>query len=99
MRPHLYANCMLLLYTRSKIIDISGLTIHVPQSPITPYIEKYKALYILPDKREAAAACSAFSSGRKINTQQQCSGISSVLSSLFVVQLAMATFIAKHTQP
>ena len=52
-----------------------------------------------PDKREAAAARSACSSGRKIHTQQQYCGVSSVLSSLCSVQLAMETFNAKHTQP
>ena len=52
-----------------------------------------------PDKREAAAARSACSSGRKIHTQQQYCGVSSVLSSLCSVQFAMETFNAKHTQP
>ena len=66
-------------------------SIHVPLSPITPYVAPIKEKLLLHAVHAVLE--------EKYTQQQQYSGVSSVLSSLCSVQLAMETFNAKHTQP
>ena len=72
-------------------IKWSNLGIHVPLSPITPYVAPIKEKLLLHAVHAVLE--------EKYTQQQQYSGVSSVLSSLCSVQLAMETFNAKHTQP
>ena len=72
-------------------LAVKVLTIHVLLSPITPYVAPIKEKLLLHAVHAVVE--------EKYTQQQQYSGVSSVLSSLCSVQLAMETFNAKHTQP